>query len=55
MVYHREHTQFRYLNNVVQESDVGVVFVNPPPDQLVVLEFWLAEFAAASLSQLVKN
>jgi hypothetical protein len=38
-VYHREHTQFLYLNNVVRESGMGVVFVNPPPDQLDVLEF----------------
>ena len=34
---------------------MGVAFIDPPRDQLKVLDFWLAEFAAASMSQLVKN
>ena len=28
---------------------MGVVFIDPPPDQLKVLDVWLVEFSAASL------
>jgi len=33
---------------VHERIGMGVVFIDPPPDQLKVLDAWLAEFSAAS-------
>ena len=34
---------------VHERIGMGVEFIDPPPDQLKVLDFWLTEFSAASL------